>query len=95
MKPKITDRSIRYAIQQLEKGRGTRVVAEELGVTQRHVQRLWAEYLKTGKTHVQRPAGRPAGPEPSEEIQAVLDSMAASRRVWSVRPRGCARRDVI
>ncbi len=50
------------------------MVAEELGVTQRHIQRLWAEYLKTGKTHVQRPAGRPAGPEPSEEeIQAVLD----------------------
>ena len=74
MKPKLTDRSIRYAIRQLKKGRDTRVVAEELGVTQRHIQRLWAEYLKTGKTHVQRPAGRPAGPEPSEEeIQAVLD----------------------
>ena len=73
MKPKLTDRAIRYAIRQLKKGRGTRVVAEELGVTQRHVQRLWAEYLKTGKAHVQRLAGRPAGPEPSEEIQAVLD----------------------
>ena len=49
-------------------------MAEELGVTQRHIQRLWAEYLRTGMVHVQRPAGRPADPEPSEqEIQAVLD----------------------
>lgn len=56
MKPKLTDRTIRHTIQQLKKGRGTRVVAEELGVTQRHVQRLWTEYLKTGKAHVQRPA---------------------------------------
>ena len=74
MKPKLTDRAIRYAIRQLKKGRGTRVVAEELGVTQRHIQRLWAEYTRTGNVHVQRPAGRPADPEPSEqEIQAVLD----------------------
>ena len=74
MKPSLTDRAIRYAIRQLKKGRGTRVVAEELGVTQRHIQRLWAEYLRTGKVHVQLPAGRPADPEPSEqEIQAVLD----------------------
>ena len=74
MKPKLTDKAIRYAIRQREKGRGTRVVAEELGVTQRHIQRLWAEYLRTGKVHEQRPAGRPAGPDPSEqEILAVLD----------------------
>ena len=74
MAPKLTDRVIRYAIRQLKKGRGTRVVAKELGVTQRHIQRLWAEYAKTGNMHVQRPAGRPADPEPSEqEIQAVLD----------------------
>ena len=74
MKPKLTDKAIRYAIRQREKCRGTRVVAEELGVTQRHIQRLWAEYLRTGKVHEQRPAGRPAGPDPSEqEISAVLD----------------------
>ncbi|MBI1659000.1 MAG: hypothetical protein IS632_09570 [Thaumarchaeota archaeon] len=95
MKPKLTDRGIRYAIRQLKKGRGTRVVAEELGVTQRHVQRLWAEYLKTGKTHVQRPADRPAAPSRPRRSKPYWTSMAASRRAWSVRPRGCARRDVI
>lgn len=72
--PKLTDKSIRYAIRQLKKGRGTKVVSEELNVTQRHIQRLWAEYCKTGTIHVQGQAGRPANPPPSEqEIQAVLD----------------------
>jgi transposase len=74
MKPKLTDRAIRYAIRQLKKGRGTRVVAEELGVTPRHIQRPWAEYARTGNVHVQHPAGQPADPEPPEqEVQAVLD----------------------
>ena len=96
MRPKLTDRAIRYAILQLKKGRGTRVVAEELGATQRHVQRLWAEYLKTGKIHVQRPAGRPADPSrPRRRYKLYWMSMATGRRAWSVRPRGCARRDVI
>ena len=49
------------------------MVAEELGVTQRHIQRLRAEHLQTGKVHMQRPASQPAGPNPSEqEILAVL-----------------------
>ena len=44
----MTDKSIRYAIRQLEKGRDTKTVAKELNVTQRRIQWLWAEYLKTG-----------------------------------------------
>lgn len=74
MKPKLTDKSILYAIRQLEKGRDTKTVAEEIMVTQRHVQRLWAEYLKDGTVHVQIPSGRPNKPALSdEEIQMVLD----------------------
>ena len=85
MKPKLTDRSIRYAIRQLERGRGTKVVAEELNVAQRHIQRLWAECCKTGTVHVQRLAGRPADPAPSEqEILTVLD-------VHSRKPEGVVR----
>ena len=53
MKPKLTDKSIRYAIRQLEKGRDTRTVAKEIGVTQRHVQRLWMEYRNDGRIHLQ------------------------------------------
>ena len=75
MKPKLTDKAVCYAIRQREKGGGARVVAEELGVTRRHVQRLRAEHLRTGKAHERRPAGRPAGPDPSEqEISAVPDA---------------------
>ena len=49
MKPKLTDKAVCYAIRQPEKGRGTRAVAEELGVTRRHIQRRRAERLRTGK----------------------------------------------
>ena len=48
MRPKLTDRAIRYIVRQMKKGRRTKDVAEETGVTQRHVQRLWAEYRRTG-----------------------------------------------
>lgn len=75
MKPKITDKAIRYAITQLEKGKSTKTVAAELGVTQRHIQRLWTEYLKTGEVHTQRLAGRPPTPVPSdEEIRTILNT---------------------
>ena len=71
----LTDRSMRYIISQMKKGRGTGVVAKELKVSQRHVQRLWAEYLKTGKAHIQGRAGRPKKPPPSdEEVDLVLDT---------------------
>ena len=33
MKPKMTDKSIRYAIKQLEKGKGTKTVSREPNVT--------------------------------------------------------------
>ena len=70
-----TDRSMRYIISQMKNGRGTGVVAKELKVSQRHVQLLWAEYLKTGRAHVQGRAGRPKKPPPSdEEVDLVLDT---------------------
>ena len=50
----LTDKSIRYIIRQLEEGRGAKVVAKEVKASQRHVQRLWAEYLKTGMTQGRR-----------------------------------------
>ena len=51
MRRMLTDKSIRYIIRQMEKGRGTKVIAEELNISQRHVQRPWAEYVKTGTAH--------------------------------------------
>ena len=85
MRPKLTDKPIRYIVRQLEKDRDAKVVAEEFDVTQRHVQRLWAEYLKTGTAHIQRPAGQPKGPTLSDrEVQMVLD-------VHQCRPEGALR----
>ena len=44
-------------------------------VSQRHVQRLWAEYLKTGTVHVHGRAERPKGADPSDaEVAMVLDT---------------------
>ena len=54
-------------------------------MTQRHIQRAWAEHLRTGKARMQRPAGRHANPEPTEqEILSVLD-------VHDHKPEGMAR----
>ena len=76
MKPKLTDKSMRYAIRQLEKGKDTRTVAQEIGVTQRHVQRLWMEYRDGGRMHLQGQPGRPAKPLSPDEVKAVLDAHA-------------------
>jgi hypothetical protein len=58
MKPKITDNAIGHAIRQLKKGRSAQAMANGLAMMQRHIQRLWAEYLMIGKMHVRRPVGR-------------------------------------
>ena len=74
MPTRLTNKAIRYAVRQLEKGKDTKAVAEEINATQRHVQRLWAEFNGIGSIHVQQPAGRPADLPPSnEEINMVLD----------------------
>ena len=75
MKPKMTNKSVRYAIRQLEKGRGTKTVAKKIHVTQRHIRRLRTKYLKTKVIHIQHPAGRPPDLMPSDEmIQTVLNT---------------------
>ena len=47
-------------------------IAMHLGVTARHVRRLWAEYLGTGRAHVQRKAGRPREGPTAAQVRAVL-----------------------
>ena len=74
MKPKLTNKSIRYAVRQLTRGKTTKTVSEELGVTRRHIQRLWAEYKNTGAAHLQGKPGRPTKPLLNEEVKAVLDA---------------------
>ena len=54
----------------------SKTVAKEIGVTRRHVQRLWVEYRDDGKIHIQGKPGRPAKPVSPEEVKAVLDAYA-------------------
>ena len=75
---KLTNRSIRRVIRQLEKGKDTKTVAKEIGVTTRHVQRLWMEYRNEGSIHVQGKPGRPAKPVSPEEVKAVLGAYASN-----------------
>ncbi|MYH04141.1 MAG: hypothetical protein F4010_06115 [Cenarchaeum sp. SB0669_bin_11] len=71
----LTAKSIRYAINQLEKGRRSSVVAAELGVTSRHIRRPYAKFRKTGSAPIPRTPGRPALLSPSpDEVQLVLDT---------------------
>ena len=75
MAKRLTAKAIRYAMNQLEKGRRASEVAAELGVTPRHIRRLRTEFRETGSAHVPRSPGRPALPPPSqEEVQLVLDA---------------------
>ena len=75
MKPKLTNRSIRYIIGELKKGKSAKTLSDEVNMIQRRVQRLPAEYLKMKTVHIRRPAGRPKSNGPSdEEIKIVLDA---------------------
>ena len=75
---KLTNRSIRRVIRQLEKGADTKTVAKEVGVTTRHVQRLWVEYRDEGYIHVQSKPGRPSKPVSPKEVKAVLKAYASN-----------------
>lgn len=74
MAKRLTAKSIWYAINQLEKGRRS-VVAAELGVTSRHIWRLYAKFRKTEHAPIRRTPSRPALLSPSpDEVQLVLDT---------------------
>ena len=75
---KLTNRSIRRAIRQLEKGADTETVAKEAGVTRRHIQRLWVEYRDEGYIHVQSKPGRPPKPVSPRDVKAVLKAYASN-----------------
>ena len=76
----LSDKSIRHITRRLEKGRGTKVVAGEMKVSQRHVRRLWAEYLRAGTVRTRGRTGRPRGADtPDAEAEMVRDT----HRRWS------------
>ncbi len=72
MAKRLTAKAIRYAMGRLKKGASSSVVASEIGVTPRHVRRLWAEFRVTGSPHVPKTPGRPAAKPSPDEVQLVL-----------------------
>ena len=73
MTRRLTAQSIQYAMAQLKKGRSPAEVGTEIGVTARHVRRLWAGFCTTGAPHVPQRPGRPARRPAPEEVRLVLD----------------------
>ena len=96
MRPKLTDKAIRYIVRQMKKGRRSKDVAEETGVTQRHARRLWAECPRTGTMPALGSAGRPKGSGPSdEEVQTVLDTCRRRPEGFCGRPDGSFRMELV
>ena len=73
MAKRLTSKSILYAMNQFKKGKSKSDVVVEIGVTPRHVRRLWAEFCATGTSHVPKTPGRPTTLPSPDEVQAVLD----------------------
>ena len=76
MTKRLTAKTIRYAITQCRKGQKTSQIAKEIGVSQRHVQRLYARFCRTESHHAPMPAGRKPILATEEEIRRVLDMHA-------------------
>ena len=73
MTKRLTAKAIRYAMGQIKKGASSSAVAVQIGVTPRHVRRLWAEFCATGSPHIPRMLGRPATRPSPDEVRLVLD----------------------
>ena len=67
MMVRLTVRQIKYAVDQAGKGRRTSHIASELGVSQRRIQQLHAEFRRTGRP------GRRAMKISREQTRMVLD----------------------
>ena len=70
---RLTAKAIHYAMGQIKKGTSSSTVAVQIGVTPRHVRRLWTEFCATGSSHIPRMPGRPATRPSPDEVQLVLD----------------------
>ena len=73
MATRLTQRAIRYAITQCQKGEKTSVVAKQVGVSQRRIQQLHAEFLRTGTAHALQKPGRRPVPATDADVSMVLE----------------------
>ena len=69
---RLIQKQVDYVILARKRGERAADIAMHLGVTARHVRRLWAEYLGTGRAHVQRKPGRPGKGPTDAQVRAVL-----------------------
>ena len=57
MTKRLADKAIRYTMMYFKKDKSPSEVATKIGVTPRHVWRLWAEFCLTGSAHVHKTPG--------------------------------------
>ena len=70
---RLTEKTIRYAMEQLDKGKSASQVAAEVGVTARHIRRLRIEFRTTGSPHIPQRLGRPVRQPSQDDVRMVLD----------------------
>ena len=74
MRTRLEKKQIEYIVRQCKKGRRTSSIAEEMKISQRRVQQIWAMYRATGKLPTLKRPGRPEIRPTKEQIDAVLTS---------------------
>ncbi len=71
MVKRLTDESRRYLVRQRKNGAAPSKVAADLGITARHVRRLWARFLGTGTTRARM--GRPRAFATAAQMRLVTE----------------------
>ncbi len=74
MPTKLDDAKIKYVIREKKKGTSNTKIADGVGISTRHVRRLWSLYEATGSLPVIKSAGRPAAKISDEDVRRVLDA---------------------
>ena len=73
MQVKLDNHKIKYIIREKKKGTSNLIIAKNMGISTRHVRRLWAKYKNTGQLPTMGSRGRPATKTISdEEVELVL-----------------------
>ena len=72
MTKRLTEASRQYIVRQRKKGVPSSQIARELGITARHVRRLWTRFLQTGTTVTKM--GRPRHHTTGAQIRLVTEA---------------------
>ena len=73
MRNNLTQKAVQFVISQCKKDVRTSRVATQVGVSQRRIQQIYAEFRKTGKVPVLRKAGRKPSATSHKDTKQVLD----------------------